>query len=119
MKTVMFSIFTALISLNAFAEGPVLACKATREGPRKDGRPGYEQIDAQVIHSVILDKIKTTELIGATVKTYINEKGQYVLVLHDHDLDTSSTSMGTTENKHINLSLSGKGLSNFVTCEVQ
>ena len=118
MKTMTLSA-ALLTSLSACAEGPILRCKATREGPRSDGRPGYEKIDEKSIITVIDSRIKTTELIGATVKTYVNVKGDYVLVLSDKDLDASSTSMGTLDNKHINLSLSGRGLSNFVTCEVQ
>lgn len=118
MKKVFLITFVSLLSFGAYAEGPILQCDVTREGPRSDGKPGYELIDKATISTVIDEKIETTQLKDLVVKTYVNTRNQYVLVLSDAILGTSSTQMGTLDNELINLSLSGKGYSNFIECEV-
>lgn len=118
MKYLIFAAIASLSPIAALAEGPILQCQATREGPRADGKPGYELIDQKTITTTIFQKIQTTPLIGATVKSFIDVNGNYLLVIKDEDLNVSSSSMGSTSNKNINLSLSGQGLSNFVTCDL-
>jgi len=122
MKPALFVLTALLTSLSAFAEGPILNCTATREGPRSDGKPGYEKIDEKTFPTVIRPRMTVTELKGLTVKTYVDANGasgHYALVLIDNELGVSSTSMGTLDNKRINLSLSSRKISNFISCELQ
>lgn len=102
--------------MTAFAEGPVLSCEVTREGPRKDGKPGYEMIDQAKINTVIDEQIETTELTDLTVKTYVDGFSTYMLVLIDKKLGVSSSQHGSLGNDDMNLSLDGKGYANFITC---
>jgi hypothetical protein len=118
MKKLILAAFISLLSFGAYAEGPILQCEATREGPRSDGKLGYELIDKATINTVIDEKIETTQMKDLVVKTYVSGDNRYLLVLSDTNLEISSTQMGTLGNEFINLSLSGKGYSNFIKCDV-
>ena len=116
MKKILLITSLLFSSLQAFAEGPILECEVTRE--MRKGL-GHELVDSKKRSTVIDEKIEETSLKGALVKTYINANGLYMLLLHDKELESSSTSMGTVDNQNINLSLSGKGITNYITCGIK
>lgn len=118
MKKIIVSTLISLTSVFAYAEGPILQCEATRSGPRLDGKPGYEVLDKATINTVIDEKIELTQMKDLDVTTFISADNRYVLILSDKMFGTSSTQMGTLGNEHINLSLGGKGFSNFIKCEI-
>lgn len=117
MKIVLIVLALGFASFNAFAEGPILSCKAVRQGPRSDGKPGFETIDEKTFYTSAGGRFKVTELIGLTVKTYLDFNGRYVLVLIDNVLKSSATTSGSLGNPDINLSLDSFRLSNFITCD--
>ena len=64
MKMALMALVLGFGSLSAFAEGPILSCEAMRQGPRSDGKPGYETIDQKSILTVIAPRMKATQLKG-------------------------------------------------------